>query len=405
MTDSFERNLDTQARRLADIDKAIDAALADDPETSQLPVSADRQTYAQLTQFNDGLREQNGWSDVDLDAALTPEHRDDLTAWRQRQRLPWSTTDLAMVGVAGLVGALCVWFDSSTDRAVRTQFDALSKSDRVRKWEKSGKRLPIDFMGKGFGGRAHRMKSGGHDILRLVSTLRQIVDGEFRGVRWEFGERIPVVEVGQFADVDDWMDAAIALMQHLVADFLTPMSLPVPGMSWLYESDNENIKDFALHAYSGLRQGEGWNLRQATVGPGLTSVITELIIRTHVHADAYQRTGTAVLSDHDQRKHTELRLAAHSLVGAASLGKAAAAALSIRSERGVLHPAALRHIQVPALILSGKLAVTIVTDARAAQRLSAPSWDDLLIGTAQVWQLDLPASLERAALNNVSKES
>ena len=396
MPDSHDRNLDTQARRLAEISAAIDAALAEDPEAADLPTSSGPQTYGELTDFNDGLRDQHGWADIDLDAALTDKQRRDLEQWRHHQRLPWETSDIAMIGVAGLVGMLAVWCDSAADGAVASQLNKLSKTKRVRKWEAAGKRLPIDYMGQGFGGRAHRVKSAGHDLARPIEALRQIMDSEFRGVLWSHGERENFAKSTGFRQVNNVAEAAAALMQHLAADVLTTMSLPIPGMSLLHDFGSESMKQFAEHAYSGLRAGKGWNIRSATVVPGFSSFVTELIIRTHSHVAAYRTTGSAELSPEMIRKRTELLLAAHTLVGAASIGKAAASLLLIKRERNVFHPAAIRHIQIPALLQAGRLAIEVVDNTCSADEFEATSWDDLVLDVAMPWQLDLAAKLEGA---------
>ena len=398
MTDSVERNLDSIARRLAEAHRAADAALAETTHTASLPVSAAGLSYTQLTDFNDDLRDRAGWTEIDLEAALSDEHCQALEGWRNRARIPWTNRDLAMVGVAGLVGATAVWFDSAIDQQITDGFKGLSESKRVRRWEAAGKRLPIDFMGTGFGGRAHRVKSSGHDLFRLFITLQQVIDGQFEGARWEFGQRISVRKSGQFADVDGVADAAMRIMQHLAADFLTPMSLPVPGMSWLYNSHDEAVKDFALHAYSGLRPGHGWNLRNATIIPGLTAILTEVIIRTHTATEIYRSDSASdQTSPRLERKRTELLLAAHSLVGAISTGKAVAQLLAVKNERGAFHPAAIRHVQVPSLLRAGKLAIDVVDQARRASGYEAQTWDELIINTTFVQNLDLSARLEKDA--------
>ena len=390
MTDDFDRNIDTQRRRLDAMDAAVANALSDDPEVSDLPTASAPQDYSELTSFNSELRQSFSWSDIDLDAALTPEAAVALEEWRSRQRVEWTTADLAMVGLAGVIGTSCIWFDAAIDRTVRDRLNALSKTAFFRRLEKAGKRLPIDYMGEGFGGRAHRVKSAGHDLARPFQALRQIMDGEFRGVRWSFGQRSNVDVSGRFDVVQSFEEALVRWIMHLSADVLTPMSLPIPGSSWLYEMDNEAIRNFALHAYSGLRMGEGLNLRSATVAPGLTTLSTEVVIRTHVHLGAVQARRTAELTRQEERKRTELRLAAHSLVGAASIGKATAKSLITK------HPSAIRHVHVPTLVMAGKTALQVVADASAARRASAPTWDELLATTAQPWQLDLANSIETA---------
>lgn len=390
MTDDFDRNLDTQRRRLEAMDAAIANSMSDEPVPSNLPTAAGPQSYDALTSFNDRLRSENSWTGVDLDAALTPQQAQALKDWRSRQRTPWTTADIAMVGLAGVLGTASIWFDAAIDRAVRDRLSAIAKTRAVRLWEKAGKRLPIDYMGEGFGGRAHRIKSAGHDLARPFQALRQIMDGEFEGVRWSFGQRSSVKVSGQFDIVSSFEEALLRWIMHLGADVLTPMSLPIPGSSLLYELDNETVRKFALHAYSGLRAGEGLNLRSATVAPGMTALTTEVVVRSHVHLKAMRETGTFVLSPKEDRKRTELRLAAHSLVGAVSIGKATAQGLITK------HPAAIRHIQVPTLLIAGKAALQAVADASAARRASAPNWDQLVLDVAQPWQLDLASDIDAA---------
>jgi hypothetical protein len=390
MTDDFDRNLDTQRRRLDAIDAVIANSMSDEPVPSDLPTAPNQQSYDALTSFNDRLRSENSWVGVDLDAALTPQQAQALEDWRSRQRTPWTTADIAMVGLAGVLGTASIWFDAAIDRAVRDRLSAVARTRAVRIWEKAGKRLPIDYMGEGFGGRAHRIKSAGHDLARPFKALRQIMDGEFEGVRWSFGQRSFVKVSGQFDVVSSFEEALLRWIMHLGADVLTPMSLPIPGSSLLYELDNETIRKFALHAYSGLRAGEGFNLRSATVAPGMTALTTEVVVRSHVHLKALRETGTFVLSPQEDRKRAELRLAAHSLVGAVSIGKATAQGLITK------HPAAIRHIQVPTLLIAGKAALQAVADASAARRASAPTWDQLVLDVAQPWQLDLASDIDAA---------
>ncbi|MBF6148033.1 hypothetical protein [Nocardia nova] len=394
MTDAFERNLDSRARRMGDIDRAVENALSDDPEFADLPVIERPLAYQEITTFHNGLCARFDWADVDLEAALTVEHRAQLQAWRERHREAWTTRDFAMVGIAGLVGAVSVWFDATIDREVREQFQRLAETERVRDWERAGKRLPIDYMDAGFGGRAHRIKSGGHDLLRLFTTLQQIIDGQFQGFRYQDGQRVPVTDC-RFDPIESWPEAALRLMQHLAADFLTPMSLPIPGMSWLYEADSEAAHQFALHAFSGMRAGEGWNLRSATAVPALSTATTEIVIRTHTWAEIHRGTGNfPPRTARQRRKQNELLMAAHTLVAASSLGKAVANMLAAEYSGRAWHPAAIRHVQLPSLIRAGWLAVEVVNDARAANKHSARSWDELLIDSAQIRQLDLTARLD-----------
>ncbi len=103
--------------------------------------------------------------------------------------------------------------------------------------------------------------------------------------------------------------------------------------------------------------------------------------------------GSAELTRQEVRKRFELQLAAHSLVRAASIGKAVTQ--SIVFEYGP-HPGMIRHVNIPTLVMAGKSALQVVGDFAAARDASAPTWDDLLLDTAQPWQLDLACDIEAA---------
>ncbi|WP_279100749.1 hypothetical protein [Gordonia bronchialis] len=391
--DEIELNLDTQSRRLDELNDIVNAALSESEPTANLETSPHHQTYDELTSFNKDLRLRRSWQEVDLDRALTEAQREAWELWQTKHRLSWRSSDYLAVGAAGLVGLLCSWFDSTIDSAVRDRLKMLTDSAAVQRWESAGKRLPIDYMGPGFGGRAHRVKSAGHDVARPIEAIRQVMNGEFRGIRWQNGQAIPVLQGGVFLPNLSLTEAALRLGQHLLADVVTPMSLPIPGMSLLYESDNQLVRDFALHAYSGLGQGAGWNVRSGIATPTMTVIATEVIIRTYVHAEAFTQTGSAELDWPQIRRRTELLLAAHSLVSAISLGKVAAQ-IAAHSMAGdylrAAHPSHIRHANIPALLRTGTLAATVVSDAyRASQIPSARSWDELVVATAQPWQLDL----------------
>lgn len=401
MSEDIELNLDTQARRLAELDALITATLNDQEPAVEIAASPSRQSYDELTVFNTQLREQRDWAEVDLDAALTDEQRAAWELWQTKHRLQWSGSDYLAVGVAGLVGLLCSWFDGAIDGAVRDRLKDLTDTALVQRWENAGKRLPIDYMGPGFGGRGHRIKSAGHDLARPFEAIRQIMNGEFRGIYWKDGVAVHVVN-GAYEGNLSPTAAALKLGQHLLADVITPMSLPIPGMSLLMESDSQALRDFALHSYNGLNGANAsWNLRSGILTPSMTVIVTEVLIRTYVHAEAYQRTGSATLDWPQQRRRTELLLAAHGLVSAISIGKATAQVTAHCVAGNYVragHPSHIRHANIPALLRTGTLAATVASDARRASRIpDARSWDELVIDTAQPWQLDLVDQFETHA--------
>lgn len=374
MDDTVDRNLDTLSRRLAELESATDTALAGGvPDPLPQNDTAAHLSYAELTAANDRLRSQRGWTDVDLENALTPAQRAGFDRWRARQRIPWDRDDVLAVGFATVLGVAAVWYDTAIDTSVAKGFGATKSTGWMRGWERAGKRLPIDYTGPGFGGRAHRVRSPGHDLARPFEALRQIRRGEFRGVRWDYGDKHNIAIGGRFREVDSLAEALVLWAQHLAADVVTPMSLPMPGSSWLNELDNRALRTFAHEVYLGTSAGNGLNVRSGILTPSLSVITTEVILRTHVHARAYAATGGARLDEREQVRRNELLLAAHSLVGLASAGKTLGRMIFLEDRKGM----ALRHVNVPVLLRMGCLVVQVVHDRRTRGRAVAQDWDAL----------------------------
>ena len=176
----------------------------------------------------------------------------------------------------------------------------------------------------------------------------------------------------------------------LMADFVTPMSLPIPGWTKLYELPSRDLRKFAHDVYSGPNWGDGVNLRSFATSPLLSVTATETIVRTAVHGTAFLDTGSAGLVQGQRAKRTEMLLAGHSIVGAFCLGRTV-------FSQFVEGPLALRHVDAPVLIRVGCLALQIGADAGRRRRLAPPTWQTLLEQSAQPWQLDSAVKLENWA--------
>ncbi|MBU8830542.1 hypothetical protein [Mycolicibacterium goodii] len=392
MDESIYRNLDSQHRILDEIERSLDAALADDESPALPAVTFDpAMTYSELTDANDALRLQRGWEDVDLYSALTPAQQERYESWLDSQRLPWARDDFMVLGLAGVVGAAATLFDTQLDGLVSDSLGKLKQSNLIKGWEADGRRLPIDYTGIGVGGPGHRVKSAGHDLARPLEALRQIREGVFRATAWLHGNQMSVeVSLSTWRTVDSWPEAMILWAKHLAADIVTPMSLPIPGFSKLNELDNQWVREFAYAAYEGPRPlGQGLNVRSGMLTPTLSVLSTEAIIRTHILARAYQTRGTLQLTAAERALHTEMLLAGHGLVGAVALGKSTAVLLLTEN------PAfAVRHINVPVLMRIATLGWSALQEQRRRATAAAPSWDDLLLEWARPWQLDAALEIE-----------
>lgn len=389
MDETILRNLDTQSRRLREIEEDLSRLLDDDairPTATPRVRVARAGSYAGLTQVNDVLRGARGWTDVDAAAALTAVQQDAFDAWRDRERLPWAIDDLVVVGLAGAVGFAATWFDADLDRALRRRLAGLKDTELIRSWERDGRRLAIDHTGPGFGGPDHRVRSSGHDLGRPIAALRQIRDGVFTGVAWEDGIRHDVERPG-FRTAGSLTEALGLWAKHLAADFVTPMSLPLPGWTLLYEMPHRGLRKFAHEVYRGTELGAGLNIRSGAVSPSLALLATETIIRTHVHARAAVRTGNSGLTASEEALRDELLLSAHAVTAVASMGKAVARSLVMPTGK-----MALRHVNVPVLLRLGMLAVDARGRARARTDAAAPDWDTVLTDLDRI-DADIAAGL------------
>lgn len=392
-------NLDALGRDLDDLETLAGAALNDEPTA---PGSLTRFTeaptglsYTELTAYNLRRRANQDWGEPELADLLDATALEQLDQWRSAQRVPWSRGDLVVVGVAGLLGSLANLFDTQLDSTVLAGLKQLKNTEILRNWERDSARLPIDYTGPKFGGPAHRGLSPGHDIGRFFTALNQIRTGTFSGTYWEDGARLTESLTSSrsgmpFAGSPDPYTAIALLMKHFAADVVTPMSLPLPGWTHFRDVPNRDLRTFAQRAYAGSNTGDGLNLRSGLLTPGLGMIATEVLVRTHVHLDAYCATGDPRLAPAAHAKRNEMLLASHAAAGAVSVSKTAAAAVT--SEAAV----AIRHLNMPVLVRLGRLALQVRSDAQDREATGEPSWTELLLAEGATWSL--PEALTIAEL-------
>ncbi|WP_445169269.1 hypothetical protein ACTXG7_08080 [Mycolicibacterium sp. Dal123E01] len=386
----FIENLDALARDLGGVEALAAAALAEEPLdqgiAGRISHAPARLTYDGITESNRRRRMAEGWGAADLTDIIDPVAAQQLDEWRTSVRIPWERSDLVVVGVAGFLGALGNLYDTQVDAVALSGLSWLKKSDFLRGWEKDAARLSIDYTGPKFGGPAHRVRSAGHDIGRFFNALNQVRTGTFKGTVWDDGNRFAEVVTTTrsgtpFAQASEVHIALALLLKHWAADFVTPMSLPLPGWSLLYDMPSRDLRKFAHDAYAGTNSGDGLNLRSGILSPGLGLFATEVIIRTQTHLSAYRDAGDPRLTTAGAAKRTEMLLAAHSAAGAVSLSKTVAAAIA--GETLV----AVRNLNIPVLMRIGMLALKACSDAAARTAEHAPSWMQLLEDEAATWTL------------------
>lgn len=381
MDDDVRRTLDTQRRRLDDLDRAAQALLTD-PETeldvdldgSPVGNEAPGRSFGDVVAVNDILRVERGWEQL----LLPPEGG--------RARREWSTADLAVVGLAGVTGVVAAWHEEKIDERVRDLLEPLSETPFFENLEKAAKNGVIDYQKHGFGGPHHRARNPAHDVARFVETILQLLKGEFRGI--DLGNTARVFRDAEAATpVATVVEAAVLLCRHLLSDVVTPTSLPLPGSSLLDELFGVAGRDLNRLLY----QGERGKITGLTLRSGMLHLLpllcTELLVGVHLRLRAHAERGTWELTGQETALRSEMLLVAHGLTGAASLGRTLTTAMFGDLTHRVL---SVRHLNVPVLLRLGILGVSVAR----ARNDPLPDWDRLAERLEAPWDLPLANDIE-----------
>ncbi|MEX2375152.1 MAG: hypothetical protein WD942_06140 [Dehalococcoidia bacterium] len=348
-----------------------------DAVTSELLEVPSVSDYDALTSASRDYLQTEGRIDLDLADLLEPQDLDLLLL--ESQRLGWTTSDLAAVGVCGLVGSVTALLADAIDHAIVQQLGLLEQTELISRWKRETKNLPIDYSGTYVGGPAHRVTSAGHDIGRPVEAIRQIVEGTYEGTGWSvFGKVTRTAEGTPFGTPYDAVpDVRVALalwVKHLITDVITPTSLPLPGWTALYEqASTEQLADFFKDMYWPGGGNAGWNLRTMAITKSIPLVTVEVGIRGKLGWDAWTERGSLQATDREREKRDEMLLAAHGAVTAVTSGQAVIECLTTSS------PLGLRSINPQSILRTAQLGIKVVAARRSAPEKSPPSWEELAI--------------------------
>lgn len=189
---------------------------------------------------------------------------------------------------------------------------------------------PIDFQGRiefeispgefakgNFGGKFHRGRSSGHDLLRFYSCVKQMSTGQFEGVVFREGIKIPLKSnLNQYGAEYIPMKLGSAVVECLVhnfCDYFSTLSLPIPGTSILFENSRKEIRDIVMNElyYRGI------HLRHLTM-----QIIPPLIVSIGIILYFKIRYGNVdAPNDAKSQKLYELLALSHSVTCAFNIGK------------------------------------------------------------------------------------
>lgn len=272
---------------------------------------------------------------MDYHNLVSQDELDEIVADLNRpisKREKWTKGDFVVIFIAASIGSIA-------DIILRNRKNSLTgENSSFSKWlnqfHKHAEGGPIDYQGKGFGGGYHRGLSCGHDILRFIEGIMMFKNGEFIGIRHEYGQAIKVVsKVNQYGTPYEQLstiEAIVKYAQHMFADLFSTLSLPFPGSSFLAECDNRQLREFAADMYQN-----GFNCKNIII-QSLSTIIIEVIVRIYFSIQSVRQYKAEVEISEDysnfeavkhffkpenKEKLNEMLLVAHAIVTSINVGK------------------------------------------------------------------------------------
>jgi len=255
---------------------------------------------------------------------LSPEENAAIQHYLNRpfyERIPWDKWDYIFAFGTGIVGgALDILLGTPGLGLQKLMADKTtwigSQMERIHSLHPNG--APIDYTGKHFGGPRHRGRSRGHDLFGALESIRQFKDGQFRGFYWVNGEKIPFESFltphgNTYTPSEGWGEAVLAWMIHMICDFFSSESLPIPGTSYLHELDSREIRVFVQNDL----YGSGFNLRHLAL-EAIPPLSIEVIIRSYMYFRYRKQT---LNRDAIDQKKLELLMIGHTICAGFNLGK------------------------------------------------------------------------------------
>lgn len=334
-------------------------------------------SYDELFRLAEQSLKERGLSpdELDYNDLVSQEELDEIIEELNRplpREAKWTKSDFIVVFIAAIIGCIIDIVLSNRDNKFT------GKDSKLDNWMKSihdkthkhAPNAPIDFQGKGFGGGMHRGRTRGHDPLRFVEGIKQFKNGNFKGVYYQNHKPIPVDVVlnqnGRPYEQLPLIDAIVRYLDHMLKDFCSAASLPFPGMSFLAESNNRNVRILAADLYEN-----GFNCKNIAT-QSLSAIMIEMIVRLYFSiqsvkeyhdkveiAEDYSNADAikAFFKPTNKDKLYEMLLVAHSIVTAVNAGKIV---IQIVASGGSALAASLSQLNIAEIIAVVRYGVKVV---------------------------------------------
>ncbi len=274
-----------------------------------------------------------------IDGALAADNllKAEATTWdeiftRNNQVIPTfagklNTIDHFVCSLTGFLGGVLDISkgvsDKLTNEEMHQKYDKLSKNKIKEVTGKNG----IAAIDNRKGGNLHRMVGPSHDLFRWNEAIKQIMTGKFRsnvhGIELITDKYSSLSQ--PYTAIKDPKDAAMVLLLHLIGDFFSDQSLPIPGRTKIAES---SIKEVVQAVNSEFLAGGNLRTELSTFISNLSgTVLISLIIRIYRYFDIFliekQKMSVGMLKLGDDAKFHYMMRNAQTIAFVMSIGKAA----------------------------------------------------------------------------------
>ncbi len=245
----------------------------------------------------------------------------------------WQKADWIAVFIAGAVGIALDVLITQTKilKPIDNKVKEILASDKVKSFQdmmdkfsngfRHGNSAPIDFQNFEMHGlkSIHEQYSFGHDPLRFIEGIIQMITGKYSGVD-KFGN---LIQAPFGEGIKNPIQAVISYVAHMVSDMCNQQGVPYPGTSFLMQFGSDKIREDIAVAY----RAKIFNSR-TFIYQSLPSLFMSIIIHSWAIYDNYTRTGKIKLKIGNDLKYQPMLLVSNAMVMTSNL--------SINAVRGIV---------------------------------------------------------------------
>lgn len=175
---------------------------------------------------------------------------------------------------------------------------------------------PLDYQGNKFGGGNHRGRTFGHDLIMFPLSIYMLCSGKFiDGYYEDEAFKMILTKLNQNGTAYTQLsldEAIVAYVTHMVADFFSAKSLPIPGFSLLTHFPQRDIRKFANDLYK-----DGLNIRNLAI-QGVPVATTEVLIWIY---NSLRYKDSQYSKEAIKNKKEKLLLMSHGVAMSVNIGK------------------------------------------------------------------------------------